>query len=115
MRSYARFNRGIAKQYDQWMIAMHYAKTTQHIYRKTIRQFTDFLNKRSLATVSHVDIRKFIAQMSEDGASLGGVYRSLNTLRLFFDFLHLGGVVSYVAPRFVRLRRPWWNTSCPLE
>ncbi|HXQ25789.1 MAG TPA: tyrosine-type recombinase/integrase [Candidatus Acidoferrales bacterium] len=115
MRSYARFNRGLARQYDQWMVAMHYAKATQHTYRKTIRRFIEFLGKRSLATVSHVDIRQFIACTSADGASLGVVYRDLGVLRLFYDFLNLGGLVSYVAPRFVRLRRPWWNSLAPLN
>ena len=115
MRSYARFNRSLAKQYDQWMVAMHYAKATQHIYRRAIRQFNNFLGRKSLAIVTHVDVRQFITQMSEDGASLGAVYRALSVLRLFYDFLNLGGVVSYVAPRFVRLRRPWWNTLAPLS
>jgi len=115
MRSYVRFNRGLARQYDQWMVAMHYAKTTQHAYRKTIRRFTDFLGSRSLATVGHVDIRRYIARVSEDGATLGVVYRDLSVLRLFYDFLNLGGLVHYVAPRFVRLRRPWWNSLAPLN
>ena len=39
----------------------------------------------------------------------------LGTVRLFYDFLHLGGVVDYVAPRFVRLRRPWINRPSPLS
>ena len=43
------------------------------------------------------------------------MYRSLGVLRLFYDFLNLGGVVSYVAPRFVKLRRPWWNSLAPLN
>ena len=97
------------------MIAMHYATVTQTIYRKTIRLFSEFLGKKSLAAVTHADIREFIARRSEDGATLSSVYRDLGTLRLFYDFLNLGGVVSYVAPRFVRLRRPWWNSLAPLS
>jgi site-specific recombinase XerD len=115
MRSYAQLNRGLARQYDQWMVAMHYARVTQQTYRRTIRRFTDFLGRKSLLVVSHLDIRKFVARVSEDGSSLGSVYRNLGVLRLFYDFLHLGGLVSYVAPRFVRLRRPWWNSLAPLS
>lgn len=115
MRNYSRFNQGLAKQYDQWMIAMHYAKATQHMYRRTVRRFSEFLGKRSLATVSHLDIQQFIVRTSEDGASLGATYRDLGVLRLFYDFLNLGGLVNYVPPRFVRLRRPWWNTLAPLN
>jgi len=115
MRSHAQFNRGLARQYNQWMVAMHYAKSTQRLYRKTIRQFIGFLGKKSVASVSHINIRQFIAQTSEDGATLSTAYRELGVLRLFYDFLNLGGVVSYVAPRFVRLRRPWWNSLPPLS
>jgi site-specific recombinase XerD len=102
-------------QYDKWMVAMHYAKVTKHMYRRTVRRFSEFLGKRSLASVSHVDIRQFIVRSSEDGASLSAVYRDLGVLRLFYDFLNLGGLVSYVAPRFVKLRRPWWNTPAPMN
>jgi site-specific recombinase XerD len=115
MRSHAQFNRGLAKQYDQWMVAMHYAKSTQHWYRKVVSLFIKFLGPKSVASVSHGNIRKFIAQTSEDGATLSTAYRELGVLRLFYDFLHLGGLVSYVAPRFVRLRRPWWNAPAPLS
>lgn len=89
---------------------MHYARNTQRIYRKVIRRFIDFLEDKSAATVTHTDVRLFLARISEDGASLGTVYRQIGVLRLFYDFLNLGGVVSYVAPRLVKLRRPWWNS-----
>jgi site-specific recombinase XerD len=115
MRNYTRFNGGLARQYDKWMVAMHYAKGTKHMYRRTVQRFSEFLGKRSLASVSHIDIRNFIVRSSEDGASLGVVYQDLSVLRLFYDFLHLGGLVSYVAPRFIRLRRPWWNSPAPLN
>jgi site-specific recombinase XerD len=115
MHSYADFNKKLASRYDDWMVAMHYANVTQRMYRKTIRQFIGFRKKESIATVTHVDIWRFIARLSEDGATLSSVYRTLGILRQFYDFLNLGGVVSYVAPRYVRLRRPWWNSLSPLS
>jgi site-specific recombinase XerD len=115
MRNYTRFNGGLARQYDQWMIAMHYAEKTQHVYRRAVRRFSEFMGRRSLASVSHIDIRQFIVRSSEDGASLSAIYQQLGVLRLFYDFLNLGGLVSYVAPRFIRLRRPWWNSPAPLN
>jgi len=115
MRSYARFNRGLARQYDQWMVAMHYAKTTQRLYGKVINRYVKFIGGKSIATANHLDIRHYITQVSENGATLNSVYRDLGVLRLFYDFLHLGGVVHYVAPRFVKLRRPWRNSPRPLS
>ncbi|MGH9699156.1 MAG: tyrosine-type recombinase/integrase [Candidatus Acidiferrales bacterium] len=115
MRSFTNFNRCLVKRYDEWMIAMHYAKSTQRIYRQTIQRYVRFVGKRSIANASHKDIRHYIARISEDGATLSAVYRDLGVLRLFYDFLHLGGVVSYVAPRFVRLRRPLRESVRPLS
>ena len=110
MHSYVRYNRGLAKQYDQWMVAMHYAKTTQGTYRRVLQRFIEFIGSRSVANVTHLDIRRFVGQISEEGATLNTAYQNLGVLRLFYDFLNLGGVVSYVAPRFVRLRPPVRST-----
>lgn len=106
MHSFRRYNQSLARQYEQWMLAMHYAKITQSTYRKIIRRYVEFVGDKSIADATHLDIRAYIADISESGASLGTVYQNLNVLRLFYDFLHLGGVVNYVAPRFVKLRSP---------
>jgi len=115
MRSYTRFNKGLAKKYDDWMVAMHYAKSTRHIYGRTIKRYVEFMGEKSIANADHEDIRRYVARISEDGVTLGVVHKDLGTLRQFYDFLHLGGLVDYVAPRFVRLRRPWLNRPAPLS
>ena len=115
MHPNVRFNRRLAKQYYRWMIAMHYAQVTKHMYGKTIERFVEFMGTRSIADANHEDIRRYIAHISEKGPSLETVHKELGTLRLFYDFLHLGGVVHYVAPRFVRLRRPWFERPAPLS
>ncbi len=94
---------------------MHYAKTTQILYRRVIRRYSEFLGDKSIASANHFDIRHYIAQTSENGATLNSVYRDLSVLRLFYDFLNLGGLVHYVAPRFVKLRRPWTSNPRPLS
>ncbi len=86
---------------------MHYARNTKMMYLKALQQYVDYIGERSLTQADHSDIRLFIAHASENGATLGTVHRYLGILRQFYDFLNLGGVVDYVAPRFVRLRTPW--------
>jgi len=98
-------------RYEKWMIAMHYASPTRWVYRKTIRMFIEFLGKKSISSVTHLDVSRFATQVSENGASLNTTYRHLGVLRVFYDFLNLGGVVNYVAPRFVRIRQPTHNPS----
>lgn len=106
MRSYTRFNRALAERYYQWMKVLHYAESTQKRYKNTIRDYLVFLGERSAASVDHTHIREYMAQISEDGAALSSVYKSIGILRVFYDFLNLGGVVGYVAPRFLKTRQP---------
>ena len=68
--------------------------------------FVEFLGNKSIVSVTHWEIRQFMTRVSEEGATWQSAYRHLGTLRHFYDFLNLGGVVSYVAPRLVKLRAP---------
>ena len=104
MRSFAHHNRQLAKRYDDWMTALHYAQNTKIYYRKVLGKFNQFLGKRPLAAVTHVEIRQFLTHISEYGATLETTYRYLGVLRRFYDFLNLGGVVSFVPPRLVRIK-----------
>jgi site-specific recombinase XerD len=117
MRSFARHNRQLAKRYEDWMAALHYAQHTKAYYRMVLGKFNKFLGKRSTTDVSHLEVRQFLKHISDYGATLGTVYRYLGVLRRFYDFLNLGGVVSYVAPRLVRMKvvqrtdLPWLTES----
>jgi site-specific recombinase XerD len=106
MRSgYARYNCRLADRYERWMTIQHYTRESRSVYRKTIRLFLKFLGDKSIARVTHLDVRNFIATLSENGASINCARRHVTVLRRFYDFLHLGGVVSYVAPRLVTIRQ----------
>ncbi len=108
-KSYADVNRRLVDRYNDWMVAQHYAKETKVYYLKVLYLFCDFLGTKSMAGASHLDVRKFITRASEEGASHDQVYKRLGILRVFYDFLKLGGIVHYVAPRFIRLRVPTWK------
>lgn len=51
-----------------------------------------------------MDVRGFVADRSTRGICLAGVNDELSTLRMFYDFFNLGGMVGYVPPRLVRIR-----------
>jgi integrase/recombinase XerC len=108
-KSYAEINQRLIDRYYEWMVAQHFAKETKIYYIKILRLFCDFVGAQSMTDVTHLDVRRFIARSSEEGTSHDQVYKRLGILRVFYDFLKLGGVVSYVAPRFVRLRVPNWQ------
>jgi site-specific recombinase XerD len=104
MRSHAVFNHKVAKRYEQWMIVQHYSVGTNYIYKQTIRLFLQFLAGKSIVAVTHLDIRRFLLHLSENGVSLISARKHLLSLRKFYDFLNLGGLVSYVPPRLVSVR-----------
>jgi site-specific recombinase XerD len=105
MRSCAHHNRQLVRRYEDWMTALHYVQTTKTYYRKVLVKFNLFMGKKSITNVTHLEIRAFLTHVSNYGATLETTYRYLGVLRRFYDFLNLGGVVSYVAPRLVRIKR----------
>jgi integrase/recombinase XerD len=104
VRSCAKFNQQLSKRWDQWMLVQHYSVGTQYMYKQSIRLFIAFLKDKSAVQVSHLDVRRFLLYLSEHGVSLIGARKHLLSLRRFYDFLNLGGLVSYVAPRLVTVR-----------
>ena len=104
MRSYAAFNEEVVKRYEEWLVVQHYRPRTKQFYRRMVRTFAEYLKDKSIASVTHLDVRSYIAHLSEQGATWATSFDNLQVLRRFYDFLHLGGMVSYVAPRLVKMR-----------
>lgn len=104
--SYNALNRKLAARYEQWLIAQHYSNSTKRSHIRTVQYYLQFLGKKGVMTATHLDVRLFIARLSGQGATLTRAYFHLQVLRGFYDFLNLGGLVSYVAPRLIKIRRP---------
>jgi site-specific recombinase XerD len=104
MRSHARSNLEVAKRYRQWLFVQHYCRGTKYVYMQSVRMFRQFLRDKSFASVTHLEVRKFMLFLAESGVSITSARRHLGALRRFYDFLNLGGLVSYVAPRLVSIR-----------
>jgi site-specific recombinase XerD len=97
-------NQRLAKRYDRWMLIQQYASGTVTRRRRTIQLFIESLEGKLLTDATHMDVRKFIAQLAEKGVTLAYANDYLTSLRTFYDFLNLGGMVGYVPPRLVRIR-----------
>ena len=98
-RSYNALNRKLAARYQQWLVVQHYSNGTKRSYIRTVQFYLQFLGKKAVMTATHLDVRLFIARLSGQGATLSRAHFHLQVLRGFYDFLNLGGLVSYVAPR----------------
>ena len=105
MRSHAAFNRKLANRYEQWMVILHYSVATKYLSKQSLRLFVEFLKVKLIVDVNHLDVRRFMLYLSEGGVSLICARKHLLSLRRFYDFLNLGGLVDYVAPRLVTIRQ----------
>jgi len=97
-------NLELAQRFDQWLVAQRYARSTKQAYNRVARKFCLFLGKKSIRTVTHLDVRQFLAEQLQRDLTVEGGNRYLWALRTFFDFLYLGGIVDTVVPRFIRGR-----------
>lgn len=104
MKSYSRFNEGLQKRFCEWLILQHYSKGTNYVYRQSVRLFVQFLGDKAATKVTHIEVRKFMLYLAENRCSIFSACRHLQGVRRFYDFLNLGGLVSYVAPRLVAIR-----------
>ncbi len=104
MRSNGKLNDRLARSYERWMVVQHYSPSTMHTRRRTIRMYIESLQGKLLTKATHMDVREFIETCAENGVSLSMANTHLTCLRMFYDFLNLGGLVGYSPPRLVRVR-----------
>src|SRR6185437_3977092 len=91
-------------RFDEWLILQHYSKSTNYVYRQSVHLFVEFLRDKAATKVTHIDVRRFMLYLAENRFSIFSACRHLQGIRRFYDFLNLGGLVSYVAPRLVAIR-----------
>src|ERR1700733_10614319 len=87
------------------MVILHYSLATKYLSKQSLRLFVEFLKVKLIVDVTHWDVRRFMLYLSEGGGSLICARKHLVSLRRFYDFLNLGGLVTYVAPRLVSIRQ----------
>jgi site-specific recombinase XerD len=105
IRSYAQDNRILAEKFSQWLEVQNYSAHTRKAYDALTADFCRFIRSRSLTEVKHLDVREYLFSLQRRGLAPSSLDRQLHGLRTFFDFLNLGGIVNFVAPRFIRTRR----------
>lgn len=97
-------NEALAGRFTRWLLVQRYSACTRYRYPRTIRQFSSFIEPKKLLSVNHLDIQEFLARSAVKGATPRFVWGQLHALRVFFDFLNLGGLIKWVPPRMVKLR-----------
>ncbi|MFM8952223.1 MAG: site-specific tyrosine recombinase [Planctomycetaceae bacterium] len=70
------------------------AENTQAAYRRDLRDFRDWLGDRAAATLSVRDLGDYFAALAKKGLARASIARQAATLRTFYSFLQLEGVIA---------------------
>ena len=97
-------NKELARRYERWLIAQHYSESTRVVYTRSVRHFSEFMGRTAVTRATHFDIREYLVEAAQKGYVPFTLKHELHALRVFFDFLNMGGLVRWVAPRLVRIR-----------
>ena len=105
MNSRKSLNFELERRYMRWLVVQRYAAQTRYHYGRSVAKFLSFLGHKCVLKTTHFDIQEHLGKCAASGESPKQVRGELYALRVFFDFLNLGGLVKWVPPRFVKLRR----------
>jgi site-specific recombinase XerD len=97
-------NEELVRRYRRWLFAQRYSACTLYMYPRAVSQFSEFLKSKSFTRVDHLDIQEFLAECAAKGFNPRYIRGYLYALRIFFDFLNLGGLVKWVPPRVVTMK-----------
>jgi integrase/recombinase XerC len=105
MLSATEFNKDLRTRFVRWLRVQEYTAHTNRHYLSSIVSLCRFLDDIPATEVTHLDIRDFLASVARRGVKRATIWRAMSALRCFFDFLNMGGLISWSPPRFVRLPR----------
>lgn len=97
-------NEELVRRFSRWLFALNYSRCVLDKYPRTVRRFAAFLFPRKVVKVTHFDVQEFLAHSAAKGQRPKLVREQLYALRVFFDFLNLGGLVKWAPPRVVQMR-----------
>ncbi len=75
----------------------NYSDLTVKSYKEDLLQFTDFLthnNITKLQDITHLSIRQFLAELTDDKYTKKSMVRKLASIKSFFKFLHHREIIS---------------------
>jgi site-specific recombinase XerD len=94
----------IAK-FDEFLLITGKSVNTRLHYCFAARSFARFMVGRPITSAAKEDVRSFVGHLYERNLAATTIQGRLDALRVFFDFLQLGGVVRYSVPRSILRRK----------
>src|SRR5271169_3667557 len=105
MNSPYELNIDLTNRYAKWLVAQKYAVGTRSQYCLAVKEYADFVGRKPFTKSTHFDVQEFIADRAKLGRSARTLRSLLYALRIFFDFLNLGGLIAWTPPRMIRPRQ----------
>jgi site-specific recombinase XerD len=97
-------NKELVKRFDRWLLVLRYSPITRDMYARAAREYLKFLGEKFVTRSDHLDVQEFLAREAAKGVRARTAIYKLYAMRIFFDFLNLGGLVKWSPPRFVQPR-----------
>jgi integrase/recombinase XerC len=98
-------NRQLIERFEKWMLVVGYRANTRIRYIFSARSFAKFLVGKPITLATKADVREFVRWLYEKELVPVSIQSQLDALRVFFDFLQMGGVVSCSVPRAIVRRK----------
>lgn len=98
-------NHLLVERFGRWLVADGYVPETRRYYHEGVISFLDFLGNKRVTKTTQVDIQEYISRCAETKCAAYKVRQRFYVLRIFFDFLCLGGLVPWSPPRLIQMRR----------
>ncbi|MFH1395565.1 MAG: tyrosine recombinase XerC [Candidatus Omnitrophota bacterium] len=76
-------------------IEKNYSGHTLRNYQSDLKELLVFLHNKDIKDVTHLDIRRFLAELKQKGSSKRTIVRKLGAIRSFFKFLFREKYIEY--------------------
>jgi len=88
-----------------WQEVQGFAAETRYTANYAIKRYCKYLGDKPATRATHFDIQDHLYKLAKSGIAPATLATRLSSLRGFYDFLNMGGMVKWVAPRLVSLTR----------
>jgi integrase/recombinase XerC len=102
----AALNEELVRRFERWLVVQGYSEETQRFYIRAAAAFGRYMGKASLVDTTHFDVRDYLGYGARRGLIRFTLKHELHALRVFFDFMNMGGLMPWAPPRFVKIRTP---------
>jgi integrase/recombinase XerD len=103
--SSSQLNAEMVRRFQAWLNAQKYLPSTVTKYCNDCKKFCLFIGNKPMQEVIPLDVADYISTNLPRKWADNLVNSRLASLRTFFDFLYMGGVVNTVPPRYIRPRK----------